>query len=79
MHEKVYSNDPPSGIRAKRNRIRRHMQHINLIPTRKKVLRKHVPRTMVVARPSVPCGYDFTKVCIGGEGWIYLTAYLDLC
>ena len=42
-----------SGIRVGRNRIRRHMRHMNLIATHKKVHRKHVPRTIVVARPNV--------------------------
>ena len=41
-----------SGFRIRRNRIRIHMRHMNLISTRKKVHRKHVPRTIVVARPN---------------------------
>ena len=45
-----------SGIRVRRNRIRRHMRHMILISTRKKVHRKHVPRTIVVARPASYCG-----------------------
>ena len=45
-----------SGIRVGRNRIRRHMRHMNLISTRKKVHRKHVPRTVVVARPNILSG-----------------------
>ena len=42
-----------SGIMTGRNRIRRHMRHMNLISTRKKVHRKHVPRAIVVARPNI--------------------------
>ena len=68
-----------SGSRVGRNRIRRHMRHMNLVSTRKKVHRKHVPRTIVVARPNMMWETDFTKVYIEGEGWVYLTAYLDLC
>ena len=62
-----------------RNHIRRHMRHMNLISTRKNVHRKHVPRTIVVARPNMMWETDFTKIYIEGEGWVYLTAYLDLC
>lgn len=62
-----------------RNRVRRHMRHINLIAIHKKVHRKHVLRTMVVAKPNVMWETDFTKIYIEGEGWIYLTACLDLC
>jgi putative transposase len=68
-----------SGIRVGRNRIRRHMRHMNLIAMHKKVHRKHVPRTIVVARPNVMWETDFTKIYIEDEGWVYLTAYLDLC
>ncbi|MCL4480425.1 MAG: DDE-type integrase/transposase/recombinase, partial [Candidatus Thermoplasmatota archaeon] len=68
-----------SGIRVGRNRIRRHMRHMNLIATHKKVHRKHVPRTIVVARPNVMWETDFTKIYIDNEGWVNLTAYLDLC
>jgi putative transposase len=68
-----------SGIRVGRNRIRRHMRHMNLVTMHKKVHRKHVPRTMVVARPNIMWETDFTKIYIEGEGWIHLTAYLDLC
>ena len=52
---------------------------MNLISTRKKIHRKHVPKTIVVARPNIMWKTDFTKIYIEGEGWIYLTAYLDLC
>ena len=55
------------------------MRHVNLVTTHKKVHRKHVPRKVVVARPNIMWGTDFTKIYIEGEGWIYLTAYLDLC
>ena len=68
-----------SGSRMGRNRIRRHMHHMNLISTRKKVHRKHTPRTILVARPNMMWETDFTKIYIEGEGWVYLTAYLDLC
>ena len=68
-----------SGSRIGRNRVRRHMRHMNLVTTHKKVHRKHVPRTIVVARPNLMWETDFTKIYIEGEGWIYLTAYLDLC
>ena len=68
-----------SGFVVRRNRVRRHMRHMNLIATRKKVHRKHVPRTIVVARPNMMWETDFTKIYIEGEGWIYLTAYLDIC
>ena len=53
-----------SGSRVGRNRIRRHMRHMNLIATHKKVHRKHVPRTIVVARPNVMWETDFTKIYI---------------
>ena len=52
---------------------------MNLISKRKNVHRKHVPRTIVVARPNVMWETDFTKIYIDNEGWVYLTAYLDLC
>jgi len=68
-----------SGSMVGRNRIRRHMRHMNLVSTRRKVHRKHVPRAMVVARPNIMWETDFTKIYIEGEGWIHLTAYLDLC
>ena len=68
-----------SGFRIGRNRVRRHMRHMNLIATHKKARRKHVPRTIVVARPNVMWETDFTKIYIDSEGWVYLTAYLDLC
>jgi putative transposase len=68
-----------SGIMVGRNRIRRHMRHMNLIAAHKKAHRKHVPRAIVVARPNIMWETDFTKVYIDSEGWIYFTAYLDLC
>ena len=52
---------------------------MNLISTRKRVHRKHVPRTIVVARPNMMWETDFTKIYIDNEGWVYLTAYLVLC
>ena len=52
---------------------------MNLVTTHKKVHRKQFPRTIVVARPNIIRETDFTKIYIEGEGWIYLTAYLDLC
>jgi putative transposase len=68
-----------SGSMVGRNRIRRHMRHMNLVSARRKVHRKHVSRAMVVARPNIMWETDFTKIYIEGEGWIHLTAYLDLC
>ena len=68
-----------SGSRIGKNRVRRHMRHMNLISTRKRVHRKHVPRTIVVARPNMMWETDFTKIYIDNEGWVYLTAYLVLC
>ena len=68
-----------AGIIAGRNRIRRHMRHMNLILANKRVYRKHVPRTVVVARPNLMWETDITKVYIDNEGWIYFTAYVDLC
>jgi putative transposase len=68
-----------SGFRIGRNRVRRHMRHMNLISTNKKIRRKHAPRAIVVARPNIMWETDFTKIHIEGEGWIYFTAYLDLC
>ena len=68
-----------SGSRMGRNRIRRHMRHMNLISTRKKVHRKHVLRKIVVARPNMMWETDFTKIYIDNEGRVHLTAYLDLC
>ncbi|MFG1415727.1 MAG: DDE-type integrase/transposase/recombinase [Thermoplasmataceae archaeon] len=68
-----------SGSRIGRNRVRRYMDHMNLISTGKKDHRKHVPRTIVVARPNVMWETDFTKIYIEGEGRVHLTAYLDLC
>ena len=52
---------------------------MNLISTRKNVHRKHVPRTILVAIPKMMWETDFTKIYIDKEGWVYLTAYLDLC
>ena len=78
-HKKSNSNDPAFWFQMGRNRIRRHMRHMNLISTRKKVHRKHTPRTILVARPNMMWETDFTKIYIDSEGWVYLTAYLDLC
>ena len=55
------------------------MRHMNLFATHKKVHRKHVPSTIVVARPNVMWEADFTKIYIDNEGWVNPTAYLDLC
>ena len=52
---------------------------MDFISTRKKIHRKHLHRTMVVARPNMMWEMDFTKIYIDNEGWVYLTAYLDLC
>ena len=68
-----------SGIRVGMNRVRRHIRHMNLISTRRKVHRKHVPRTVVAARPEIMRETDITKVYTDNEWWIYLTACVDLC
>ncbi len=68
-----------AGIIAGRNHIRRHMRHMNLILAHEKVNRKHVPRTLVVSRPNIMWETDITNVYIDHEGWIYSTAYVDLC
>ncbi|MGC8618153.1 MAG: transposase, partial [Thermoplasmata archaeon] len=34
---------------------------------------------IVVSRPNIFWETDFTKVYIEGEGWVHLTAYIDLC
>ena len=65
-----------SGSKIGRNRVRRHMRHMNLVTTHKKVHGRHVPRTVVVARPNIMWETDFTKIYIEGEGWLYLAAYL---
>ena len=53
-----------SGSRIGRNRVRRHMRHMNLIATHKKVHRKYVLRTVVVVRPNIMWETDFTKIYI---------------
>ena len=55
------------------------MRHMNLILAHKKVHRKHVPRTVVVAGPDIMWETDITKVYTDNEWWIYFTAYVDLC
>ena len=67
------------GLVIGRNRVRRHMRHLNLIHTRKKGYRKKVPRILVVSRPNLMWETYITKVYIDHEGWVYLTAYVDLC
>ena len=57
-----------AGIIVARNRISRHMHHMNLILTNKKAHRKHVPRTIAVARPDIMWEKDITKVYIDNEG-----------
>ena len=54
------------------------MHHMNLVTTHKKVHRKNAPRTVVV-RPNIVWETDFTGIYIDSEGWVYLTACLDLC
>ena len=66
------------GIYSGRNRIRRHMRHLNLMNTEKRV-RKKVPRSMVVSRPNLMWETDFTKIYVDNYGWAYLSAYVDLC
>ena len=69
-----------AGIIVGRNRVRRHMRHMNpILAPHKKVNRKHVPRTVVVARPNIMWETDITKVYIDNEGWIYSTTYVNLC
>ena len=41
------------------------MRHMNLIARHKKVHRKYVPRTVVVARPNIMWETDFTCYNIG--------------
>lgn len=67
------------GITAGRNRIRRHMRHLNLVHSTAKRYRKKVPRALVVASPNIMWETDFTSIYIQGEGWVHLTAYIDLC
>ena len=67
------------GLAIGRNRVRRHMRHLNLIHTGRKGHRKKVPRTLVVSRPNIMWETDITKVYIDHEGRIYFTAYVDLC
>ena len=56
------------------------MKELNLLHSHKKRYRKSVPRTMVVSRPNIFWWEtDFTEVYIQGEGWVYFTAYIDLC
>ena len=55
------------------------MFSFTLIHTRKKGNRKKVPRILVVSRPNIMWETDITKVYIDHEGWVYLTAYVDLC
>ena len=52
---------------------------MNIVTTHKKVHGRHVPRTVVVVRPNIMWETDFTKIYIDSEGWVHLTAYLDLC
>ena len=68
-----------SGLIINRKKVRRHMKELNLLHTHKKRFRKSVPRTMAVSRPNIFWETDFTKVYINGEGWVYFTAYIDLC
>ncbi len=78
-HREGNSNDPLTWCQDGRDRIRRHTRHMNLIFTNKKIHRKDVSRTIVVAKPEVMCETDFTKIYIDSEGWIYFTAYMDIC
>jgi putative transposase len=67
------------GVFSGRNRIRRHMRHLNLMHSSKKTYRKRVPRTLLVSRPNLMWETDFTKIYIEGDGWCYLSAHVDLC
>ena len=51
-----------SGSRVGKNRVLRHMPHMNFIATYKKVHRKCVPRTMIIARQNVMWETDCTKI-----------------
>lgn len=68
-----------SGNTVNRKRVRRHMKAMKLITARKKGVRKKAPRTIVVSRPNRMWETDFTKIYIEGDGWVYFTAYIDLC
>jgi putative transposase len=68
-----------SGIAVSRKKVKRHMKSLNLLHSHRKKFRKSVPRTIVVSRPNIFWETDFTKVYVKGEGWVYFTAYLDLC
>ncbi|MCL4341706.1 MAG: hypothetical protein M1431_06410 [Candidatus Thermoplasmatota archaeon] len=60
-----------SGARTGRNRIRRHMRHMNLFTTHKKVHRKHVPKTIVV-QGQMPCERRISRryTLTAGDGYI---------
>ena len=68
-----------SGIAVSRKKVRRHMKALNLLHSYRKTTRKSVPRTVVVSRPNTFWETDITKIYVNGEGWVYLTAYIDLC
>ena len=68
-----------SGLTVNRKKVKRHMKEMNLLHSHKKRFRKSVPRTMVVSRLNIFWETDFTKVYIDREGWVYFTAYIDLC
>ena len=68
-----------SGFIINRKKIRRHMREMNLLHSYRRRSMKSVPRPLVVSRPNIFWETDFTKVYINGEGWVYFTAYLDLC
>ena len=68
-----------SGLIVNRKKVRRHMKELNVLHSTKKRYRKKVPRMLLVSRPNIMWETDFTKVYIEREGWVHLTAYIDLC
>ena len=68
-----------SGLIVNRKKVKRHMKDLHLIHSYRRRFRKSVPRALVVSRPNIFWETDFTKVYIQREGWVYFTAYLDLC
>ncbi|SIM84430.1 IS3 family transposase [Cuniculiplasma divulgatum] len=68
-----------SRLNVNRKRVRRHMRAMNLVMARKKVAREKAPRAVVVSTLNRTWETDFTKIYIPGEGWVYFTAYIDLC
>ena len=68
-----------SSIMTERNRIGCHIHQMNPISKGNKIHRKDVPGITDVTRPSIMWETVLTRVYINCQGWVYLTAYLDLC